>query len=98
LAWVLEKLFRGEFDSMTLHNSVSNVAVKSCVWCLVAAGLLVAGCTSEAIPPAPGNRALQQEGLLKGVDQSAVSKSGRRSSQPIVTKSVKSLIKKDAQQ
>jgi hypothetical protein len=87
---------RGEFSSMTLPQSILNRGVKSCVRHLVAVGLLVAGCNSETIPPSPGNRVLQQEAAVKGVDQSAISKSGKRSGKPIITKSVKSLIKKDA--
>jgi len=82
---------------MTLHHSISSVAVKFSVWCLVAAGLTLAGCTPDTNPSSPSNRAAQQESAEKGVDQSAKSKSGKRLGPPIVTKSVKGLIKKDAQ-
>jgi len=82
---------------MTLRHSSSNVAVNLCVWCLFAAGLTLAGCTSDTIPLSASNRAVQQESAEKGVDQSARSQSGRPLGRPIVTKSVKGLIKKVAE-
>jgi len=81
---------------MTQRHSISYVAVRFSVCCLIAAGLTLAGCTPDTIPSSPSNRAAQQESAAKGVDQSAKSKSGKRSGPPIVTKSVKGLIKKDA--
>jgi hypothetical protein len=82
---------------MMVRRSNSNTAVKFFFSCLVAALLALAGCTSDTIPSDPSMRAAQLESAQKGVDQSAISKSGRRSGPPIITKSVKSLIKKDAQ-
>jgi len=83
---------------MNLRHTITQVAVKVGVWSIVAAGLTLAGCTSETIPPSPSHRAVQHESAEKGVDQSAKSKSGKSLGPPIVTKSVKGLIKKDAMQ
>jgi len=83
---------------MTPSLSISNVAVKSCASCLVALGLLLAGCTPETVGPSADDLAAQHESALKGVDQSSVSKTGKRSGPPIVPKSIKGRIKKDSQQ
>jgi hypothetical protein len=82
---------------MSLRQLLSTVAVKCCVFCVVAGGLMLAGCTSDTLPPSP-SRAGQLESAQKGVDQSAKSKPGRKAGPPIVVKSVKGLIKKGAQE
>ena len=83
---------------MTLRQSSLNVAIRFCVCCGVAAGLALAGCSDTVPPAAPEMRAAQQEAAEKGVDQSARRKSGNTSGLKIAPKSVKSLIKKNAQE
>jgi hypothetical protein len=79
---------------MTLRQSVTNVVVSFCMCCVVAAGLTLVGCNSETIPPtSPEIRSVQQESAEKGVDQRA----GKKSGPPISPRSVKGLIKKNAQ-
>jgi hypothetical protein len=80
---------------MTKRRSLSIVALSFCGF-VVSSGLLsFTGCTSDTIAPSP-DRAGQIESAQKGVDQSAKSKTGRKSGPPIVVKSVKGLIKKGA--
>jgi hypothetical protein len=83
---------------MTLRRSIASVAGTARCWCLVAVLLPLSGCASDTFPSSPSNRAAQQAGAQKAVDQSAKSKFGRRSGSPIVTKSIKALIIKDALQ
>ena len=75
----------------------SRVAWRSRASCLAAAFAL-AGCTPDTVSgPSASDKAAQRQSALEGVDQAAVSKTGKRSGSPIITKSVKGLIKKDAQ-
>jgi len=83
---------------MTLRQSISNVVVSFCICCVVVAGLTMAGCNSGTLPEtAPEVRAAQQQAFEKGADQSARSKTGKKSGPPISPKSVKGLIKKETQ-
>jgi len=82
---------------MILRRSASRTCFKMLACSAVAAGLTLAGCTQESIPPSP-HRAVQQEAAQKGVNQGVKSKSGNSLGPPIVTKSVKGLIKKDIQE
>ena len=79
---------------MTRPPGYSIRAVKS-MWCLVALGLTLAGCTPETIGPSDADRAARQQSLEKGVDQSASTKTGKKLGPPIVPKSIKSRIKKE---
>ncbi len=83
---------------MILRCSAWRSCFKLLACSAAAAGLTLAGCTSETVPSSPSNRAAQQESALKGADQGAKTKSGKRSGPTIVAKSVKALIKKDAQE
>jgi hypothetical protein len=86
---------RGELSSMTLRQSFSNVVVSFSICCVFVAGLTLVGCGSEKLPEmAPESRAAQQQAFEKGVDQSAKSKTGKKTGPPVSPKSVKGLIKK----
>jgi len=83
---------------MTLRQSISNVVVSFSICCIVVAGLTLAGCNSDTVPAtSPEIRAVQHEAAEKGVDQSAKSKSGKSKGPSVSPKSVKGLIKKNAQ-
>jgi hypothetical protein len=82
---------------MSLRQILSTVAVKCCVFCVVAGGLTLAGCTSDTLPES-ASRAGQIESAQKGVDQSAKSRSGKKTGPPIMVKSVKAMIKKGPQE
>ena len=82
---------------MTSRRSVSIVAAAFCACALCLGACFVAGCSSDTIEASP-DRAGQLESARKGVDLSAKSKSGKKTGPPIVVKSVKGLIKKDAQE
>jgi hypothetical protein len=81
---------------MTLRKSIASIGAKVFVSVFVAGGLALVGCSSDTVPPMP-DRAAQIESAQKNVDQSVKSKSGKSTGPPIVTKSVKSLIKKGGQ-
>jgi len=82
---------------MIYRFSDSRLGLKMLACLAATAGLTLAGCTTQTVPPSP-NRAVQQEAAEKGGDQGARSKSGKTTGPRIVTKSVKGLIKKDAQE
>ncbi len=82
---------------MSLRHTKSNPAARSCALCLLALGLALPGCAPETIGPSDADRAAQHESAVNGVDQSAVSKTGKRTGPPIIPKSIKGRIKKDTQ-
>jgi hypothetical protein len=82
---------------MTVRKSISSLGAKVFVCVLVAGGLGFVGCSSETVPPFP-DRAAQIESAREDVDLSAKSKTGKKTGPPIVAKSVKGLIKKDAKE
>lgn len=82
---------------MTLRQSTLSVATKFCVCGAVAAGLALAGC-SETVESNPANKAVQQKAAEEGVDQTAKNKAGKTTGVPIKAKSVKGLIKKNAEE
>ncbi len=82
---------------MTLRQSISKVVVGLCMGGVVVAGLSLAGCSETVPATSPEIRAVQHEAAEKGVDQSAKSKSGKSKGPSISPKTVKGLIKKNAQ-
>jgi hypothetical protein len=78
---------------MTKGQSFSDVLCRFLAYCPIAALLTLAGCSHPTYPSSPEKREIQQAGFEKEVDQASVSKTGRRSSKPIVTKSIKSRLK-----
>jgi hypothetical protein len=82
---------------MTSRRSVRVVVAGFCACAISLGACFVAGCNQDTIEPSP-DRAGQLESAQKGVDLSAKSKSGKKTGPPIVVKSVKGLIKKDAQE
>jgi len=82
---------------MTLRQSIPNLVVGLCMGGVVVAGLTLGGCSDTVPATSPEIRAVQQEAAEKGVDQSSKGKSGKGKGPSISPKSVKGLIKKNAQ-
>jgi len=83
---------------MTSRQSIAKLAAKLFVCFSVAAGLTLAGCTSDSVPPTSSEtRAAQQASAEKGIDQTAKGKSGKSVGPPTKAKSIKGLIKKEGQ-
>jgi hypothetical protein len=77
---------------MPIPKSISSLAARFCVCASLAAGLAVAGCTSDTVETSASTKVDQKQMLEKDVDQTARSKTGKTLGRPVNAKSIKSKV------